>query len=60
MVRCPHLIGDRTARGFAVLKADGGVVCWGHPSYGGDSRAAAGVDAISDDEWWLMVVINSV
>ncbi|CAL1128678.1 unnamed protein product [Cladocopium goreaui] len=41
VVRCAHLIGDRTARGFAVLKADGGVVAWGHPSYGGDSRRAA-------------------
>jgi hypothetical protein len=40
VVRCAHLIGDRTARGFAVLKADGGVVAWGHPSYGGDSAMA--------------------
>ena len=40
VVRSAHLIGDRTAHGFAVLKADGGVVAWGHPSYGGDSAMA--------------------
>lgn len=36
MVRSAQLIGDRGARGFAVLRADGGVNCWGHPSFGGD------------------------
>ena len=36
VVRSAQLIGDRGARGFAVLRADGGVNCWGHPSFGGD------------------------
>lgn len=36
VVRSAQLIGDRGARGFAVLRADGEVNCWGHPSFGGD------------------------
>ena len=41
-----------THRAFAALKADGRIVTWGHPGYGGDSSKVH--DQLPDLKWVVM------